>query len=390
LVFATAFDPGAITVADAFAEYDKLHSAGCPIARSERHGGFWLVVGAEAARAVLSDYERFRSGDGVMFPDPGLPKNPPIEYDPPEHRTLRKVFSDALSTTKVRAAEEQIRGRIDRLIDNFGRRGHADLKSEFAGPLTVQTIADQVGVPEVRIQDMERVAHELLQALENGEGPGSKAFGEFGSFAMELIAMRRNNPCDDTLTVIATAESDGELLSPEQAISYFTGFLIAGHDTTRASLCRLLYEVGTDDALRARLIEGPDVIGRVVEESLRLRPPFHFFRRTVAETTELNGVTLAKGDAVLVSFAAANRDPKVYECPARFDPDRSQLRHMTFGHGIHLCAGLTLARTQLRLAMTRVLERIPDYRPVEHEALCMKLGVVDSMSDLPVSFTPET
>jgi cytochrome P450 len=138
------------------------------------------------------------------------------------------------------------------------------------------------------------------------------------------------------------------------------------------------------------LIEGPDVIGRVVEESLRLRPPFHFFRRTVAETTELNGVTLAKGDAVLVSFAAANRDPKVYECPARFDPDRSQLRHMTFGHGIHLCAGLTLARTQLRLAMTRVLERIPDYRPVEHEALCMKLGVVDSMSDLPVSFTPET
>jgi cytochrome P450 len=390
LVFATAFDPGAITVADAFAEYDKLHSAGCPIARSERHGGFWLVVGAEAARAVLSDYERFRSGGGVMFPDPGLPKNPPIEYDPPEHRTLRKVFSDALSTTKVRAAEEQIRGRIDRLIDNFGRRSHADLKSEFAGPLTVHTIADQVGVPEDRLQDMERVAHELLQALENGEGPGSKAFGEFGSFAMELIAMRRNNPCDDTLTVIATAESDGELLSPEQAISYFTGFLIAGHDTTRASLCRLLYEVGTDDALRARLIEGPDVIGRVVEESLRLRPPFHFFRRTVAETTELNGVTLAKGDAVLVSFAAANRDPKVYECPARFDPDRSQLRHMTFGHGIHLCAGLTLARTQLRLAMTRVLERIPDYRPVEHEALCMKLGVVDSMSDLPVSFTPET
>jgi hypothetical protein len=70
-VFVTAFDPGAITVAEAFAEYDKLHSSGCPIARSERHGGFWLVVGAEAARAVLSDYERFRSGDGVMFPDPG-------------------------------------------------------------------------------------------------------------------------------------------------------------------------------------------------------------------------------------------------------------------------------------------------------------------------------
>lgn len=384
----TAFDPTANTVGQAFDAYADAHAQGCPIAHSDAHGGFWLVVGNEAARGVLTDHERFLSSGGVMFPDPGLPKNIPLEFDPPEHTGLRKIFSDALSTPKVRATGERITQRIDTLIDSFIECGSADLKNQYAGPLTVQTIAEQIGVPDERLPDMERVAHNLLQALDQPATADPEVFGEFSAFAMELIQERRTTPQDDTLTVLAQARVDGRELGAQEAVGYFTGFLIAGHDTTRASLTRLLYYIGRDDSLKQRLIDNPELIPRAVEESLRLRPPFHFFRRTVAVETELDGQLLSPGDAVLVSFAGANRDPSIFDEPDKFIPDRPEWRHLTFGQGIHLCAGATLARTQLRLAVARVLERLPDYHPTIIDTDTDRLHLVDSMDILPVEFTP--
>ncbi|WP_428338994.1 cytochrome P450 [Mycobacterium sp.] len=160
----------------------------------------------------------------------------------------------------------------------------------------------------------------------------------------------------------------------------------------------MLYRIGQDEVLKRRLVDDPGLIARAktaaqsavtaFEESLRLRPPFHFFRRTVAVETELAGQRLTTGDAVLVSFAAANRDPARFADPEQFNPDRAEWKHLTFGHGIHLCAGATLARTQLRLASTRILERLPDYRPTIVDTDIERLGLVDSMQSLPVEFPP--
>lgn len=387
----TAFDPVANTVGEAFDAYSRAHASGCPVAHSDAHGGFWLVTGHEAARAVLADYDSFRSGDGVMFPDPGVPKNVPLEFDPPEHRALRSIFTATLSPPKVRATGVRIERRIEALIDGFIERGSADLNEEYAGPLTIQTIAEHVGIPDELLPEMQRVSHNLLQALELPDGSGSAAMAEFSAFALRLIRDRQDNPLDDPLTVLARAEVDGRPLGEEQAVGYFTGFLIAGHDTTRASLCRLLNFVGTDPGLRMRLLEDPPSVEQAVEESLRLRPPFHFFRRTAAVETEIAGVPVAVGEPVLVSFAAANRDPAIYREPDAFHLDRSERRHLTFGHGIHLCAGAALARTQLKLALAAILRRIPDYRSTEiEEGIDAKLRIVDAMSSLPVVFTPNS
>jgi cytochrome P450 len=388
---ATAFDPTGSTIAGAFDAYADAHRGGCPIVHSDAHGGFWMVVGYDAARTVLTDHERFRSGDGVLFPDPGAPKNVPLELDPPEHRAVRTIFSDALSTPKVRATGVRIQRRIDALIDGFVERGSAELNAEYAGPLTLQTIAEHIGVPHALHPEMQRAAHNLMQSLEQPDERTPEAIAEFSAFALQLIHDRRADPRDDPLTVLANAEVEGRALDPMQAVGYFTGFLIAGHDTTRASLCRLLHVISRDDDLRARLIADPESIERAVEESLRLRPPFHFFRRTVAEPAEIDGVELNAGDPVLVSFAAANRDPGSFPDPDTFRLDRTERRHLTFGHGIHLCAGAALARTQLRLAVAAILRRIPDYRStlVEDDTE-LPLRIIDSITELPVVFTPGT
>ncbi len=385
----TAFDPTANTVAQAFGAYADAHALGCPIVHSPGHGGFWVVTGYRAAREVLADHEHFRSGDGVLFPDPGAPKNAPLEMDPPEHRAIRAIFTTALAAPKVRATGERIRHRIEALIDAFAERGSAELNAEFAGPLTLQTIAEHVGVPEELHPEMARVAHDLMQSLERPSPETPAAIAEFGRFALGLIRDRQENPRDDPLTVLARAEVDGRPLDDMQAVGYFTGFLIAGHDTTRASLCRLLQVIALDDELRARLVADPAAIDVAVEESLRLRPPFHFFRRTVTGRTSLDGVALDAGAQVLVSFAAANRDPGRFPDPDAFRMDRPDRRHLTFGHGIHVCAGAGLARTQLRLAVAAILRRIPDYRStlVEDDTR-LPLRIIDTITELPVTFTP--
>jgi cytochrome P450/AcrR family transcriptional regulator len=360
----TDFDPVTNTVAGAFEAYAKGHRSGCPISHSDAHGGFWLVTGYQAARTVLADHERFCSGGGVLFPDPGAPKNAPLEFDPTEHRALRAIFTGALTTPKVRATGVRIQHRVEALIDGFADRGSADLNADFAAPLTTQTIAEHIGIPDELLPRMQRVSDNIVRSLEQPEtGTTQAAIAEFSAFALELIQDRRENPRDDPLTVLARSEVDGRPLDAQQAVGHFTGFLIAGHDTTRASLCRLLDVLGRDQQLRAQLLEDPSAVDRAVEESLRLRPPFHFFRRTVAAPTDIEGVRLEAGEQVLVSFAAANRDPAGFDDPDTFRIDRSNRPHLTFGHGIHLCAGAALARTQLRFAVSGILCRIPDYQP---------------------------
>lgn len=384
----TSFDPVASTVAEAFDAYRAAHAAGCPVAHSDQHGGFWLVVGDQEARTVLADPGRFRSGDGVLFPDPKLPKIIPIEFDEPEHRALRAIFTAAFTPPKIRATGERIKRRIDALIDRFIDNGHADLKSEFAGPLTLQTIAEHIGVPDDRVEEMETLSSKLLEFVNSPNAENANIVAEFTAFAMELIEDRRRSPQDDVLTLLATTEVDGRLLEDEQLFAYSSAFFVAGHDTTRSSLCRLLYLIGRDEALKQELMEHPELAGRTLEESLRLRPPFHFFRRTVAADTELCGARLKAGDAVLVSFAGANRDPAAFTAPDDFQLDRPETRHLTFGAGIHFCSGANLARTQIRLAVTRTLQRLPDFRPTIVDIDdATPLKVVDSMDALPVEFS---
>jgi cytochrome P450 len=254
----TQFNPTTITVNEAFEAYTQAHASGCPLVHSGAHGGFWLVVGFDEARSVLADHERFRSGPGVLFPDPGLPKNVPLEFDPPEHRALRAIFTDALTTPKVRATAIHIREHVDALIDTFAPRGTAELCAEYAGPLTLQTIATHVGIALPQLPEMQRVSEALLRSLETPDTRDEAAIADFSAFALELIQSRRAHPRDDPLTVLANAEVDGRTLNPDEAVGYFTGFLIAGHDTTRTSLCRLLDRVGRDDRLRTRLREHPE------------------------------------------------------------------------------------------------------------------------------------
>jgi len=183
---------------------------------------------------------------------------------------------------------------------------------------------------------------------------------------------RLQHPRDDFLTKLAHAKLDDKPLGPLEIGQIMNSFLIAGHGTSVAALGSLLYEVLSRPDVRARLVEEPDLIPSAVEETLRLHTPFFGLYIRATKDVELGGVMIPKDSYLQQCWAAANRDPKVYDDPAEFKLDRKfgrKNRHLTFGFGIHACPGAPTARMELRVALQELLRLLPDIELVAPESV---------------------
>ncbi len=172
----------------------------------------------------------------------------------------------------------------------------------------------------------------------------------------------RANPAPCLLSAVANAQIDGRLLTDSELINIATQLLVAGNETTTNTLGSAVWALLETPDLRQRLSAEPALIPGFVEEVLRLHSPVPNIYRVVREDTELAGVALAKGAVLMLSYGAGNRDENKFECPERIDLERRNAReHMSFGKGIHFCIGNMLARTELRIALERLLVRLPDF-----------------------------
>ncbi|MCX2929920.1 cytochrome P450 [Mycobacterium sp. CVI_P3] len=351
--------------------FEQARAAGCPVAHSNEMGGFYLALDYDIVKTLHSDWQTFSCSPTVVLPVVDRPGFPPLEFDPPEHTAWREIISQAFNADTPGLVEEGVREDINRLIDSFAGNGECDLVSDFAAEVPLFALCRVIGFDIDKRDKVRELTHRILNDFEDPE-KGPQAFMDFAMFGAAEVMSRLEAPRDDFLTVLANARLDGKPLGPLEIGQIMNSFLIAGHGTSVAALSSLLHEVLTRPDVRARLVEDPDLIPSAVEETLRLHTPFFGLYIRATKDVELGGVTIPKDSYLQQCWAAANRDPKVYDEPAEFNIDRKfgrKNRHLTFGFGIHACPGAPTARMELRVALQEVLRRLTDIELVDPEAV---------------------
>ncbi|MGY1643848.1 cytochrome P450 [Geodermatophilus sp. SYSU D00703] len=333
----------------------------------------WQVLGHPEAGTVLSDPAVFSSDLSALQPRQDdfalFQRGNFVRMDPPRHRTLRTLVSQAFTPRVVADLEPRIAELTGELLDAAGER--FDLVDALAYPLPVIVIADLLGIPVSDRALFRRWADALLdqeidpdrslrEVGEQAVTAVAPVMHEMNDYFLQYIRSRRARPGDDLTSKLVRAEVDGERLADEEIVGFVGLLLIAGHITTTATLGNsLVCFRDAPDAVRAVRAD-PALLPTAIEEVLRVRTPFPRLARITRADTEVGGVRIPAGQVVLVWLTAANRDARVFPEPDRFDVHRTPNPHLTFGHGIHFCLGAPLARLEARVALRLLLDRYRD------------------------------
>lgn len=354
--------------------FAEAREAGCPVARSDKLDGFHMFLDYDDVRTAHADHETFASSPQVLRPLAERPQFPPIEYDPPEQTMWRELFAKALNVNTPKLHEDKVREDVVALIDRLGSKGTFDLVDDFAEEIALYTLCHVLGFDRDKRGEVRRLTLEMHQTA-GDPVEGAKAFMAFAEFGIGEVMARKEDPRDDYLTYLSTAEIDGRPLTPPELGATMNSLLNAGHGTTVSGLTSLLYEVLTRPELKQRLIDEPDMIPKAVEESMRLHTPFFGLYRRATRDVTVNDVEIAEGESILMMWAAANRDPKVFENPDEFVLEReSRKRLLTFGFGIHACMGQPIARMEMHVALGELLARAPGIELVDPETVKHQFG----------------
>ena len=288
---------------------------------------------------------------------------------PPLHTRVRKLLAPAFTPRALRVLEPKFVALVDGLLDEAEAKGAMDLIGDFASALPVEIIGDMLGVPREDRGPLRGWSLAILGALEpvlsaEAERQGNNAVTEFSNYLASLIADRRRHPReDDVLTALIAGEVDGESLQEDELIQNCIFLLNAGHETTTNLIGNGVAALIEYPDERAKLQADPSLIDSAVEEFLRFESSNQLGNRRAAENVEIRGVAMPAGTFITLCIGAANRDPAEFPDPDRLDITRSPNRHLAFGAGIHACAGMTLARMEGRIAISRLMKRFPKFRP---------------------------
>ena len=288
-----------------------------------------------------------------------------IHMDDPLHRDIRKVGADWFRPKAMRALKERVDELAKRYVDRMVEIGpECDFVQEVAVNFPLYVILSLLGLPESDFGRMLKLTQEMFGGDDDELSRGKSAeelhevITDFFRYFTKLTADGRENPTEDLASAIANAKLDGEYLNDIDCLSYYVIVASAGHDTTSAAISGgLLALIENQDQL-ARLKADPSLMGTAVEEIIRWTAPVKEFMRTATADTEVRGVPIKKGEAVLLSYVSANRDEDVFDEPMRFDVGRDPNKHLSFGYGVHFCLGAALARMEINSFFTELLPRL--------------------------------
>jgi cytochrome P450 len=362
-VRAVDWDPlEAAATEDPHAAYASLR-ARRPVAWSERWGGFWTLTRYRDIVRVAGDARTFISSVQNLVPKSprtGLSRRP-LSSDPPEHTVFRRVLNEHFAEERIARLEPALRALAARHIDAFVGRGGGDAMAEVVVHLPVRAVCLWLDVPEAEAGWIQDRSGRYVTALGADETElANRLSAELDGYARRLVAMRRKEGRDastDAVSALLRAEIDGRPIPDEWVAGAVRMVLVAADRSTRGGIGLALELLGRDQALQSRLRAEPRRVPAALEEVLRLGSPSQVLVRTATRDVNVAGQLIREGEAVAMLFSAGNRDPEAFENPDTFDLERPFQRHLAFGHGIHKCAGVPLARLELRVAVEEFLGR---------------------------------
>ena len=363
--------------------------AECPVAHSEKHGGFWLVSTYEDVLRVAQDWETFSNEHGITVPTaptsmPALPE----QLDPPVHREFKRLINAHFTPAKVLEHEDAVRALVTELIDGFVERGECEFMAEFAQLLPGRTFFEMfLHAPPDELAEVNRLAT-LASTPTTKEAIDARI--EMLQWIGAFAERRRNEPPrGDVVDALLAATIEGRPITELEVVGVLQLLLFGGLDTTAGALGMMMLRFCRDPEVAQLLRSRPELVPDAVEELLRLDGPFVFIRRTAMRDTEIGGCPISEGDAVLISWVSANRDEDEFPHPDEFDLGRESNRHIAFGAGPHRCAGSNLARMNLRIAVHELLQRLDDLRLAEGtDPQPFHPGYSRAPEQVPIEFTP--
>ncbi|MEU2073831.1 cytochrome P450 [Streptomyces sp. NPDC013489] len=385
---------GVVSVKEAFAELGTVRGRQDPFPLYEvirSHGATaWLKPGRlvvtgyeECDRALRDTRLHVQDAAGYDTTSPGWRDHSSLRAftssmlysNPPDHTRLRAVAGFAFTPPKIRRLRSVVEEMADRLLDRMARLGAdgspVDLIAEYASRLPVAVISAMLGFPEedqVWFRDM---ASTVAVSTDGFGDPAAleradRAMDDMTAYFTDLVDRRRRDPRDDLVTLLArTHDDDPRRLGHDELMGTLMVLLTAGFETTSFLIGHGAMLAMERASLVGRLRTEPDFAPAYVEEILRFEPPVHVTSRWAAADTELLGTPVPAGSRLTLILAAANRDPRRFADPARFDPDRPDNRPLSFGAGGHFCLGAPLARLEAALALPRLFARFPGLTATE-------------------------
>jgi cytochrome P450 len=398
------------TLVDPFDYYRAVHEAGIAIEHIEAMNT-WVVYSydlcSEAATkpeifsnefTALMGREQHEEIEAILAE--GWPDVPTLlTADHPVHTRNRKLVNLAFSAPRVNAIEADMRRKSIELIEAFADRGECEFVEEFAVPLPVAMIAGQIGLDDdpQRVKRWSDAAVDRFSQMIDFERKKecARSLVEFQHYLKGLIDARRAHGGNDLLTDLVEARVEGETpLTDAEIMSLMQQFMVAGNETTTSTLAGGLLQLirNPDQMAKARAAAGgrdPRLIMNLVEEALRYETPTAGMWRIVKQDTELGGVAIPKGAIVQLRYAAANRDPRKFPDPDRFDIERANARaHLSFGKGPHMCVGNMLSRKEMFVAFDELLERLDNFAVKdENEIRILPNILLRGVTRLPITFT---
>ncbi|GAB3003391.1 cytochrome P450 [Amycolatopsis acidiphila] len=361
-------------------------------APSERGPGFWALTRHADVKQAASDVEGLSSAEGTQIVDRKVEGALASLHnmDDPEHAKLRRIAVPHLRAIKVQQWQEVISSSVRLLLDEAEDRGEFDMVEVVSARLPMLVLAQVLGVPGEDAPRMVDWTNRLTSSDPDDmvdKATLALAREELMTYFADLTEWRRAHPTTDLISVLATGQKDGRPLTWEELAAYYIVLVAAGNETTRHLVSGATLALHDTPDSWARILRDEALLGPAVEEMFRYVSPVAGMRRTATKQVIIGDKTISPGDKVVLWFAAANRDPEVFDNPGEFRIDRTPNDHLTFGWGIHFCLGAHLARAEVREFYRQTRERGLRF-DVVGEPERVRHNIFRGWSKLPVRVVP--
>ncbi|NQX90214.1 MAG: cytochrome P450 [Halioglobus sp.] len=348
----------------------------------------FILTRYEDVRMVLRDNKRFSSD--IVQRTIGIVMGPTVVgMDGQEHLKHRTLITPSMTPRVLKgdAFQDVVRQTADDAIDKFISEGHADLHHDFCFQFPLAVFVSLLGLSADHLDQVHRWVMDLCLVAHDPE-KGLIASEKLLEYLTPIVQDKRENPGADMISTLVTSDIDGEQLTDFEVVSFLRLLVLAGAETTNHLLGTACYVMLDDSKLMARVRTDRSLVPALIHECMRWESPISTVVREAAVDTEIGGVQIPKGSSVLCHIGAANRDERQFKDPDRFDIDREDNEHVSFGYGPHYCAGSHLAKLEAEVALNALLDRLFNLKPDPDKPYRMIGFSFRGPDCLPVTFDP--